>query len=305
MTYEDVFELAVYDSGVRINNVGDLDNLERKLVDNHKNCKSTVGLKEIDEWVLDTIEEDAVCADFNEEIIRKALSLGYYPMSMKKMVTTEDELMTYRDQLSKVVKVKGGVYAWRYFMTIRHHLKKMVIDFNEFKFPKKTRRYVRQQFGDYTLTFNKNFDLCAKILIAQYEETWVVPPLLDVLKAIHENPDDEVSVDSVELWHGDELVAGELGFITHNAYASLCGFHIEDNSGTVQMAALGSWLKENGFAYWDLGMEMDYKYVYGAICMGRRAQKEYYDRLASSRRTLPKGEIKICDLIKKNNGKLH
>ena len=298
MTYEDVFELAVYDSGVRINNVGDLDDLERKLVDNHKNCKNTVGLKEIDEWVLDTIEEDAVCADFNEEIIRKALSLGYYPMSMKKMVTTEDELMTYRDQLSKVVKVKGGVYAWRYFMTIRHHLKKMVIDFNEFKFPKKTRRYVRQQFGDYTLTFNKNFDLCAETLIAQYEETWVVPPLLDVLKTIHDNPDDEVSVDSVELWRGDELVAGELGFITHNAYASLCGFHIEDNSGTVQMAALGTWLKENGFAYWDLGMEMDYKYVYGAICMGRRAQKEYYDRLASSRRILPKEEIKIKDLIK-------
>lgn len=298
MTYKDVFELAAYESGVRICDVADLDNLEAKLVDNHKNCKNTVGLKEIDEWVLDTIEEDAVCADFNEEIIRKALSLGYYPMSMKKMVTTEDELMTYRDQLSKVVKVKGGVYAWRYFMTIRHHLKKMVIDFNEFKFPKKTRRYVRQQFGDYTLTFNKNFDLCAKTLIAQYEETWVVPPLLDVLKAIHENPDDEVSVDSVELWRGDELVAGELGFITHNAYASLCGFHIEDNSGTVQMAALGMWLKENGFAYWDLGMEMDYKYVYGAICMGRRAQKEYYDRLASSRRILPKEEIKIKDLIK-------
>lgn len=298
MTYEDVFELAVYDSGVRIDNVGDLDNLEAKLVDNHKNCKSTVGLKEIDEWVLDTIEEDAVCADFNEEIIRKALSLGYYPMSMKKMVMTEEELMDFRDQLSKVVKAKGGVYAWRYFMTIRHHLKKMVIDFNEFKFPKKTRRYVRQHFGDYTLTFNKNFDLCAETLIAQYEETWVVPPLLDVLKTIHDNPDDEVSVDSVELWHGDELVAGELGFITHNAYASLCGFHIEDNSGTVQMATLGTWLKENGFAYWDLGMEMDYKYVYGAICMGRRAQKEYYDRLASSRRILPKEEIKIKDLIK-------
>jgi leucyl/phenylalanyl-tRNA--protein transferase len=125
-----------------------------------------------------------------------------------------------------------------------------------------------------------------------------VPPLLDVLKTIHDNPDDEVSVDSVELWRGDELVAGELGFITHNAYASLCGFHIEDNSGTVQMAALGTWLKENGFAYWDLGMEMEYKYVYGAICMGRRAQKEYYDRLGPTRIALPKEGIKIKDLIK-------
>jgi len=90
MTYKDVFELATYESGVRICDVADLDNLEAKLVDNHKNCKNTVGLKEIDEYVLETIEEDAVCADFDEMIVRKALSLGYYPMSMEKMVMTEE-----------------------------------------------------------------------------------------------------------------------------------------------------------------------------------------------------------------------
>ncbi len=299
MTYKDAFELAVFQAGVWIESVGDLDDLERKLVENHKSCDCTVGLKEVDDYIFETIEEDAVCTDFKEDIIRKALSLGFYPMSMEKMVTTEEELMQYKDQLSNVKKVRGGVYAWRHFMTIRHHLKKMIVDFNEFKFPKKTRRYVRQQFGDYTLTFNKNFDLCAQTLIAQYDETWVVPPLLDVLKKIHDNPDDEVSVDSVELWNKEgELVAGELGFITHNAYASLCGFHIEDNSGTVQMAALGTWLKENGFAYWDLGMEMEYKYVYGAICMGRCAQREYYDRLSPKRVALPSTEFKIKDLIK-------
>lgn len=299
MTYKDVFELAVYNSAVRVDNVEDLNDLERKLEENFKNCTGSVGVQEIDEWIREIIEDEAICDTFKEEIIRKSLSLGYYPMSLEKMVTTDDEFAQYVDQLSNVKKMKKGMYAWRYFMTIRHHSKKMIIDFNEFKFPKKTRRYVRQQFGDYTLTFNKNFDLCVQTLVAQYDETWVVPPLIDALKRIHDNPDDEVSVDSVELWNKDgELVAGELGFITHNAYASLCGFHIEDNSGTVQMAALGTWLKENGFAYWDLGMEMDYKYVYGAICCGRRAQKEYYNRLASTRISLPKEEFRIGDLIK-------
>lgn len=299
MTYKDAFELALFNSGVRIEDVGDLDNLEQKLVDNHKNYKVKLGLPEIDDYLRETVEEDAVCSDFKEDIIRKALSLGYYPMSMEKMVMTEEELMAYADRLSNVKKTKRGMYAWRYYMTIRHHAKKMIVDFKEFTFPKKTRRYVRQQFADYTLSFNKNFDLCAQTLISQYDETWVVPPLLDVLRTIHYNPDDEVSVDSVELWNREgELVAGELGFITHNAYASLCGFHIEDNSGTVQMAALGTWLKENGFAYWDLGMEMAYKYVYGAICCGRRAQKEYYNRLASTRISLPKEEFRIGDLIK-------
>lgn len=299
MTYKDAFELALFNSGVRIEDVGDLDNLEQKLVDNHKNFKVKLGLPEIDDYLREIVEEDAVCSDFKEDIIRKALSLGYYPMSMEKMVMTEEELMAYADRLSNVKKTKRGMYAWRYYMTIRHHAKKMIVDFKEFTFPKKTRRYVRQQFADYTLTFNKNFDLCAQTLISQYDETWVVPPLLDVLRAIHDNPDDEVSVDSVELWNKEgKLVAGELGFITHNAYASLCGFHIEDNSGTVQMAALGTWLKENGFAYWDLGMEMAYKYVYGAICCGRRTQKEYFNKLRPTRLSLSKEEIRIGDLIK-------
>ncbi len=298
MTYKDILELAVYESGVRVNDVEDLDDLEHKLVENLKGCTGSVGLKEIDDYILEIVEEDAVCPTFKEDVIRKALSLGFYPMSMEKMVMTEEEFAEYADQLANVKKTKRGVYAWRYYMTIRHHLKKMIVDFNEFKFPKKTRRYVRQQFDDYTLTFNKDFDLCVQTLVAQYDETWVVPPLIDVMRRIHDNPDDEISVDSVELWNGDKLVAGELGFITHNAYASLCGFHIEDNSGTVQMAALGTWLKENGFAYWDLGMEMDYKYVYGAICMGRRAQKEYYDKLGSERIALPKEEFRIGDLIK-------
>lgn len=298
MTYKDILELAVYESGVRINDVEDLDDLEHKLVENLKGCTGSVGLKEIDDYILEIVEEDAVCPTFKEDVIRKALSLGLYPMSMEKMVMTEEEFTEHADQLANVKKTKRGVYAWRYYMTIRHHLKKMIIDFKEFKFPKKTRRYVRQQFDDYTLTFNKDFDLCVQTLVAQYDETWVVPPLIDVLRRIHDNPDDEISVDSVELWNGDKLVAGELGFITHNAYASLCGFHIEGNSGTVQMAALGTWLKENGFAYWDLGMEMDYKYVYGAICMGRRAQKEYYDKLGSERIALPKEGIRVGDLIK-------
>lgn len=300
MTYKDVIELMVHQVGVRISDVADLDDLEKKLVDNHKNSKIGVGDNEIDDYVREVIEEDAVCDRFNDKIIRRSLALGYYPMSMEKMVRSDKEYVEFIDQLSMVKPAKGGgSYAWRYYMTIRHHLKKMIVDFNEFKFPKKTRRYVRQHFADYTLTFNKNFELCATKLIAQYEETWVVPPLLMALKEIHENPDEEVSVDSVELWSPEgELVAGELGFITHNAYASLCGFHIEDNSGTVQMAALGTWLKENGFAYWDLGMEMDYKYAYGAICCGRRAQKEYYDRLGTSRLSLPKDGIRVGNLIK-------
>ncbi len=302
MNAYDILQLAVYEDGVQINDTSDLENLHHKLEENSKRCKETIPSDGLGSHILSIIKEDAVSPDFNEEIVRKALSLGYYPMSMEKLVLSQEEFDTYNELISNMIpKRENEVYAWRYFMTIRHHQRKMIINFNDFTFPKKTRRYVRQKFGDYTLTFNRNFELCAERLIAQYEAkegTWVVPPLLDTFRKIHQNPDNQVSVDSVELWRGEELVAGELGFITHNAYASLCGFHTESNSGTIQMAALGTILKEKGFAYWDLGMEMEYKYVYGAICMGRSAQKTYYERLAPTRLALPKEEFKIKDLIK-------
>lgn len=300
MNYFDVLQYLVYQSGYKINTIEDLDHLQQKLEENFEREKSMVEKDELNNRVLQIIEEDAVCPTFQEDIIRKSLSLGYYPMSLEKIIMMKDEYEQYKDLISNVIPLKKGFYVWRYYMTIRHHLKKMIIDFDRFTFPKKTHRYVRQTFADYTLTFNRDFDLCAERLIARYKEqgTWLVPPLLEVFRKIHENPDSNVSVDSVELWHGDELVAGELGFITHNAYASLCGFHTENNSGTIQMAALGTLLKELGFAYWDLGMEMEYKYVYGALCMGRAAQKEYYNKLSNTRLALPKREFKIGEVIR-------
>ncbi len=300
--YKEIVEIITYRCGLRVNNVEDLENLQDKLENNFVEFLNEPHGSRIPQMMLDSaaeiIKEDAVCPDFYEDVVRKSLSLGYYPMSMEKGIETITERRKY-EKLISTVKFDKDTLLCRYFMTIRHHEKKMIVDFKRFKFPKKTRRYVRQTFADYTLTFNRNFDLCAERIVKHYEKegTWLVPPLLNVFRNIHNNPDSEVSVDSVELWHGDELVAGELGFITHNAYASLCGFHTENNSGTVQMAALGTWLKENGFAYWDLGMEMSYKYVYGATSMNREKQKQYFEKLGPDRLTLPKEPIRIGDLF--------
>ncbi len=305
--FNEIVQALVYRNGVMIEKVDDLDNLQIKLeenldaFDNRSDRPSDPSFMVFEEYVSQIIKEDAVSPSFYEDIIRKSLSLGYYPMSMEKFVEGISEHEKYKELISTVTYDDKGKMTslFRYFMTIRHHEKKMIVDFKRFKFPKKTRRYVRQTFADYTLTFNRNFDLCAERIVKHYEKegTWLVPPLLNVFRNIHNNPDSEVSVDSVELWHGDELVAGELGFITHNAYASLCGFHTENNSGTVQMAALGTWLKENGFVYWDLGMEMSYKYVYGATSMNREIQKQYFEKLGPDRLTLPKEPIRIGDLF--------
>lgn len=289
------FGSLFYDSAIHVNSTEDVDLLNELLPAYYENSLLLLNPKNgLESDILRLVKEDAVCDDFDENIIRQALVYGYYPMSMEKRITSGVEFDTYNELISFPYKYTVA----RYFMTIRHHEEKMIIDFNDFKYPKKAHKWSRQKFGEYTLTFNKNFRLCAQTLAKQYAgNTWVVEPLINAFENINKNPDNEISIDSVELWHGNELVAGELGFITHNAYASLCGFHTEDNSGTIQMAALGEYLKANGFAYWDLGMEMDYKYVYGAKLLNRGKQAEYYNKLSEERLALTNKEIKIKELL--------
>lgn len=289
------FGSLFYDSAIHVNCAEDVDMLNDLLPAYYENSLLLLNPKnDLESEILNLVKENAVCDDFDENVIRQSLVYGYYPLSMEKRITSGAEFDTYHELISFPFKYTVA----RYFMTIRHHDEKMIIDFDDFKYPKKAHKWSRQKFGDYTLTFNKNFRLCAETLAKQYaKDTWVVAPLIDAYEKIHETPDNEISIDSVELWHGNKLVAGELGFITHNAYASLCGFHTENNSGTIQMAALGEYLKANGFAYWDLGMEMEYKYVYGAKLLDRNEQAEYYSRLSEDRLALTNKEIKIKELL--------
>ena len=107
------------------------------------------------------------------------------------------------------------------------------------------------------------------------------------------------AVDSVEIWHDGKIVAGEIGFRTGTAYASLSGFHTEDNIGHVQMAVLGLWLRENGFAFWDLGMSLPYKYRYGAADYDRDEQEKMMDKINGTKIiSFPSEEIPLTYFLK-------
>lgn len=303
MDAEDIGDFFFRANALKINSPEDLDDFGEKLEKNF--IQAGVFLQNDDRFencILDMVYEDAVCSSFSEEIIRRALELGYYPMAMRGRVYSFDELddsvlgMENCFGREEFVKRNVGKGIFRAVPTVRYHAQKLIIRREDLHVSKKFNGWIRNKFSDYSLSFNKNFDLCMEELVASYPDTWLYPPLVRILKSIHENP-GTVSVDSVEIWHGDELVAGEIGFITKNAYASLSGFHKEDDIGTVQMCALGKYLFENGFAYWDLGMEIEYKYRFGAKACDRRTQKKIYSLLSDKKKELPEAEIPLTYFI--------
>lgn len=268
LPYNEAFNMLCAVCGVEIVQPEDLVFLDAMLKINAAGRQSMLNFQDpYGPYIMRAISEDAYCRTFDESIVREALYRGFYTMS---------------------VQIDGFD-----LFSVRYHTKKCIIFPRTFRIPHNVRNLIEKKFSDYTLTFNKDYNACVDAICEAYPENWLCPKLKAVLENIHNNPDNRISVDSVEIWKGDELVAGEIGFITGNAYASLTGFHKEDHIGNVQMALLGRYLFDNGFAYWDLGMSIPYKYRYGAIDYGRKDQEKFWKNLNEERSTFPAAQNAI------------
>ncbi len=318
---------TLYECSLLIENADDLPNIRSLLEKNYRETLCFNDLNdELDLSILSVIYDTAVCVNFDQTVIRKALELGLYPLAatrlichrrelperlfkeygddffdkMKDLPVPEDFIRLYNGRTSgSAVKIPPFFRLYVQFLTIRYHSKKLIIFFNNFRIPKKIPSLIKNRFASYTLTFNRNFNLCMEELKNAYRgNTWLYPLLVEQFKQINQNPDESVSVDSVEIWHDGRLVAGEFGFTTGNVYASLSGFHKEDDIGTVQMAVLGLYLKKNGYAYWDLGMELDYKYRFGAVACNWDDQDAAYAKTNRRRLAFCRNEIPLGDFLK-------
>jgi Leu/Phe-tRNA-protein transferase len=72
------------------------------------------------------------------------------------------------------------------------------------------------------------------------------------------------------LYREGRLVAGEFGTVVGRVYTSYSGYKEENSAGTVQLVLTGRWLRDSGFAFWDLGMILPYKEQLGAQALDRR-----------------------------------
>ena len=174
----------------------------------------------------------------------------------------------------------------------------------------------RKKAKRFAISANSAFDNVVRLCHAQHgAHSWLHPPLVQALQDMFRERETNmasvavpvgegsnghggaqqrlkripVRVYSIEVWDlptGD-LVAGELGYSVGAIYTSLTGFSNQDSAGSVQLAALGQWLKASGFCLWDLGMDMDYKRAMGAVLWSR------HDFVTSVHALRDRGEVQL------------
>jgi Leu/Phe-tRNA-protein transferase len=116
----------------------------------------------------------------------------------------------------------------------------------------------------YELRFDTDFDQILNRCIAVHGDHWLTPPLVSAIRSIRQNRLHGVYPTAFALYRNEKLVAGDFGTITGRVYTSYSGYHDESNSGTVQLILISRYLRDNGFAFFDLGMPIDYKTCLGA-----------------------------------------
>jgi len=141
-----------------------------------------------------------------------------------------------------------------------HHLSRSVLFFDHLHIKKSIKKYLLI----YELRENTDFDVIVDKCVKKHNNHWLSKQLVEAIKEIHNINNPNVTFISFGLYRDGILVAGDFGSKVGRIYSSYSGFFDEDNSGSVQMILTAQYLEKNGFAFWDLGMPVEYKSTIGA-----------------------------------------
>lgn len=166
--------------------------------------------------------------------------------------------------------------AGKTVLLIKLHTERCILDFSNLHIS----RSVKRRAKELTITMNQSFLPCVhQIVQFHQDDNWLYPELINSFAALQGNQ-GIVSTVTFEVWFREQMVAGELGYMVGGCYTSLSGFYTQNSAGTIQMCATAQLLKQQGFSFWDLGMEMDYKLALGAHTVSRQV---FLERFYASR----------------------
>lgn len=152
-----------------------------------------------------------------------------------------------------------------------------------------------------TVTVDKAFHKVVSGITKQHGENWLYPEVQNAFNRMHYQRhrchNGQTKIHSIEVWKGDELVAGEIGVVTGAVYTSVTGFHTLPSSGTFQIYALAAILHFQGFEMWDLGMDIAYKRHMGAKIITRDEFVMLFNQAKTKERV-----VEIPALFQNSNG---
>lgn len=198
-----------------------------------------------------TGDEYCLSFDFSPDFIDAVCCRGYYPMA----VLTEEAPV----------------------LLIKLHRERCVLDFTHADPPAAVRRRAR----GLSVSVDRDFTGVLAGIARQHPDNWVIPPLAAAFTRMHREGAWRTRLHSIEIWENDTLLAGEVGYAVGGCYSSLSGFHERSGAGKVQLYAAARLLAACGFAFWDLGMELEYKRALGAHLLPRDAFLERFRNAAT------------------------
>ena len=207
-------------------------------------------------------EEFCIALNFRADFVARLMKAGFLVMSVR---------LPEAENSSETEASEG------YFILLpKLHLVRSVLFFDKLHIKNSIKRYLYR----FELCFDADFDYIVDRCIAVHGDEWLTPPLVDAIKTIRHNRLYGVYPASFALYRDGKLVAGEFGVIAGKVYTSYSGYYDESNAGTVQLILTARYLEEHGFAFFDLGMPLQYKTDLGAAEVSPR---EFVDLFRAAR----------------------
>ncbi|MDR0495466.1 MAG: GNAT family N-acetyltransferase [Treponema sp.] len=188
-------------------------------------------------------EEFCVALNFDSCFIARLMEAGFLVMS------------------SRIEEEETPVSGEHFILLPKLHLTRSILLFDNLHIKKSIKRHLNR----FELRFDTDFDVILDRCLEIHGDGWLTPPLVTAIRDIRRDKIYEAYPVSFGLYQNGKLVAGEFGVTVGKVYTSYSGYYDESNAGTVQLIFTTHYLQQHGFAFFDLGMPLDYKADLGAL----------------------------------------
>jgi len=196
----------------------------------------------------------------------------YYNFKDKFYITDDFSPKMY-DELAYrgFISVSAMDYSGNAYLLPEMQSSYAILHWKNLHISRRLRQFIRNSIlnDEYFISINNDINgVFDGIQRYHQEKNWMNDSYIDVLKTMHRQTHFKQTILSVELWHHQQLIAGEIGYLTGSIYTSLTGFFDRvnySNSGKIQLIALAKLLEKSGITFWNMGHPyMQYKFDMGA-----------------------------------------